>query len=168
MLISRDVSRNRNLAGMLLLVLVLWILYLVEAKKVVYYEIASSSMEPALKAGARRIMIRPEAYQTGDIVVLTDPKGGGEMVSRLAGMETDHILMKRGILYINGKRWVYANGMTSPADMPDVDFSLPSGHVYVVCDNMSSGYDSREFGPVLVNDLKGILVESDHGMRFWN
>ena len=125
-------------------------------------------MEPALKAGTRRIMIQPETYQPGDIVVLTDPDGGGEMVSRLAAMETDQILMKGGILNINGKRWMFTNGMTSSTGMPDVDLSVPSGHVYVVCDNLSAGYDSREFGPVPVNHLKGILADSDHRMSLWN
>jgi len=55
-------------------------------------------MEPVLKAGVRRIMIQPEAYQPGDIVILDDPDGGGDMVSRLVAMETDQILMKGGIL----------------------------------------------------------------------
>jgi len=45
-LISRNISRNRNRVGMLLLVLVLWILYLVETKKVVYYEILLPPWSP--------------------------------------------------------------------------------------------------------------------------
>jgi signal peptidase I len=152
------VSQKRNLAGVVLLIVVLWFLYMVETRKVVYYEIMSSSMEPTLKPGDRKIMTQPENYQQGDIVVLTRPEGGSEIVKRLVAMEADHVRLKDGLLYINGKLQDDPQGRPpSIKGLKDQDFFVPRGHVYVVGDNLSSSFDSRDFGPVPYDHLRGVL-----------
>ena len=132
------------------------------------FYIPSSSMEPTLAPGDSVLDLK-FAYllsepERGDLAAIQDPENANQMlIKRVAGLPTDTIEIRDGVLYVNGEK----------KEEPYVDYNLtdssffgpvevPPGHVFVLGDNRSNSRDSRDFGPVAEQDLRGQVV-----LRFW-
>jgi signal peptidase I, bacterial type len=93
----------------------------------------------------------------GDIVVLRIPELLGNnrkyAVKRIIAVENQHVLIKDGKVYVDGKELSepYINGSYTD-EMNDLysDITVPEGCIYVLGDNRLPGksHDSRVFGPV--------------------
>ena len=79
--------------------------YLFGIKEVRFFEIISSSMEPTLSVGDRIVTIKPSNIQRKDIVVIKDPEGGKDILTkRVIGLPGETIEIRNGYVYINGRR----------------------------------------------------------------
>lgn len=114
-------------------------------------------MDPTLDDG-QTIWTEPldgDMPQRGDIVVVRDPSGR-TLVKRVAAIGGDTIEVSDGVLLINGEAttrevWAIWSG-------PEVPFTeLPADTVYVLGDNVGGSRDSRDFGPVDVDDVIGVV-----------
>jgi signal peptidase I len=108
--------------------------------RIVVVRVSGESMEPTLRGGDRVVVrrIAADRLRTGQIVVLASPyrrrsarlRDGHWVIKRLAGLPGDPV-------------WT------------DV---VPAGHAVVLGDNAARSTDSREFGPVPLDRILGVVV----------
>ncbi len=124
------------------------------------------SMEPSLHDGDRLVVDRIAAnfgdVHRGDVVVLRYPRNiAVDFVKRIVGVPGDKVAMRLGQLYVNGD--IVDPEWTCIADHQDMDeLEVPAGAYFVLGDNRPVSCDSREFGLVTQELLKGRVRA-----RFW-
>ena len=137
--------------------------------------VKQSSMEDTLHNNDYLIMYR-KAYahhdpERGDIVVfqstLVDERTGGDklLIKRVIGLPGDDLMIKDGMLYINGEYYeedYLKDGYTPAGDIPaeGETFTVPEGMYFVMGDNRVSSIDSRrtEVGCVDEDQIIGRAV----------
>jgi signal peptidase I len=132
------------------------------------FRIPSESMVPTLEVGdrilANKFIYRFSEPQRGDIVVFRDVEGGYEtLIKRVVGVEGDEIQVQDGLLFVNGEpqEEPYLNEERLPRDSYGPT-TVPEEHVFVMGDNRGNSGDSRLFGPVPLENVKGQAF-----LRFW-
>jgi signal peptidase I len=121
--------------------------------------VRGTSMAPGIHDGDR-ILIDQVSYilgdvQRGDIVVLRYPLDPSlDYIKRVVGLPGDEIVMAGGSLWVNGRH-------ISEAYLGEVDLythafvRVRPGHFFVLGDNRLHSSDSREFGQVHEDLLRG-------------
>ena len=135
--------------------------YVVEA-----YEIKGRSMVPTFDDGQRVVVLKLFSdIQRGDIVIFSsqdDP--GKDLIKRVIALPGERIQIRKGIVRINGK--VLKEGYLEDKDYglydAEIDEEVGLGQLYVLGDNRDDSHDSRRFGSVSEESLKGKVV-----VRWW-
>jgi signal peptidase I len=164
-------KRKAGVAELILTAVVAFVLvfgfvrpYVVEA-----YRIPTESMVPTLEVGdrvlANKFVYRFTEPERRDIVVFDSVEEGDDqtLIKRVVGVAGDEIQVQGGVLYVNGEE-------QEEPYLNDADQSLgfygptvvPEGHIFVMGDNRGNSADSRVFGPLPLENLKGEAF-----MRFW-
>jgi len=143
------------------------------------FKIPSSSMEDTLLIGDR-ILVAKFMYgikvpftdmhildfhkpEIGDVFVFKPPPAAGRtqsFIKRLVGLPGDIIQIKNGDLYRNGEA-VAGEDYTkrfpltpySPQNLGPI--KVPEGYVFAMGDNRDRSSDSRVWGPVPIENIKG-------------
>ena len=143
------------------------------------FKIPSGSMEPTLLVGdhllvnkfiyginlpfiERKFLVYKDP-QRGDIVVFIFPKDKKkDFIKRVVGAPGDTVEIRRKKIYINGELWDDSHGVYRDAEVtglvPRDNFGpvvVPPEHVLVMGDNRDRSYDSRFWGFVPFNQIKG-------------
>ena len=135
--------------------------YVVEA-----YEIKGRSMVPTFDDGQRVVVLKLFSdIQRGDIVIFSsqdDP--GKDLIKRVIALPGERIQIRKGIVRINGK--VLKEGYLEDQDYglydAEIDEEVGLGQIYVLGDNRDDSHDSRRFGSVSEESMKGKVV-----VRWW-
>ncbi len=135
--------------------------YVVEA-----YEIKGRSMVPTFDDGQRVVVLKLFSdIQRGDIVIFSsqdDP--GKDLIKRVIALPGERIQIRKGLVRINGK--VLKEGYLEDKDYglydAEIDEEVGLGQIYVLGDNRDDSHDSRRFGSVSEESLKGRVV-----VRWW-
>lgn len=103
--------------------------------------------------------ISPSELKRGDIVSLISPDGT-KIIKRIVGMPGEQIQIKNNAVYINGQILdePYLPPGTLTDGYTDKVIRIPSGCIYVLGDNRANSSDSREFGPVSLEQVTGKVV----------
>ena len=121
--------------------------------------VRGSSMTPGIRDGDR-ILVEPWSYvvgspERGDVVVLRYPLDPSiDYIKRVIGVPGDQITLADGYVWVNGEL------ITEPY-VADVDRSsyvstvVEEGHYFVLGDNRPRSSDSREFGLVPDEHVRG-------------
>lgn len=120
--------------------------------------IRGSSMEPNLHDGETYILkCLSHSYQRGQIVVLKDKEGYA--IKRIIGMPGETISFHNQKVLINGQPLIehYLDAKTATIGPPK-PIIVPADAYYVLGDNRNHSCDSREFGPVARNHIRGTLM----------
>jgi signal peptidase I len=156
------------------IVIALLLALITRATVVQAFRIPTSSMEETLLVGdfllvnkfiygskipfvdARLPKIRDP--KRGDVIVFKHPTEGKDFIKRCIGVAGDRIEIKNDVVYVNG----------APQDEPykilrgfggsSSDFGpvvVPAGHVFMMGDNRHNSYDSRSWGPLDLQYVKG-------------
>lgn len=147
----RDAVQMVLLAGVLALLIRLFV--------VEPFRVDGPSMEPTLFTG-ERLLVDKFSYRLhppgrGDVVVFRNPRNLREdYIKRVVGLPGDTVEMRLGRLYVNGQPvpepYVLRDGISTYG--PE---QIPPGYCFVLGDNRANSRDSRFFGPVPLQLLKG-------------
>lgn len=125
------------------------------------------SMKPTLKNKQVVTYWRlGDSYKTGDIVAIKMPNGD-KYVKRIIGVPGDEIDIKDGFVYRNGEKLSegYINGpdgITKPEnERITYPYKVDPDCFWVMGDNRLDSLDSRGFGPVIKENIKGRLLFQD-------
>lgn len=125
--------------------------------------VTSGSMRPTLSSGdtvvVDKLTGRWRAPEIGDLVVFHDPRAGELAVKRVVALGGQEVALEDGVLHVDGVR----------RDGPGIDLegvdsvyfgpvTVPVGAVFLMGDNRADSIDSRDFGPVRLDDLVGRVV----------
>jgi signal peptidase I len=90
---------------------------------------------------------------------LIPPQNEVDYIKRVIGLPGDEIDIINGSLYVNGieQKETYVKGSTTKQNF-DLPSNVPENKVFVMGDNRENSKDSREFGFVDVDKIKGKAV----------
>lgn len=133
------------------------------------YKIPSGAMIPTLLIGDHilvdKLIYKDNEPQRGDIIVFPYPKDPSkDFVKRLVGLEGDIIEIRDKQLYINKELYVESYTINNdPKTIPESQFprdffgpiTIPQNSLFVMGDNRDNSHDSRFWGFVDKNSVKG-------------
>lgn len=115
------------------------------------------SMEPTCHDGDFLICSRGGEIRRGDVVVLQDKSSTGLLCKRVIALSGDEITIHGNRVNVNDymvqEPYLYTQEWTS-------GFSgvVPDNSVYVLGDNRTDSRDSRDFGYVSMDAVRGVLI----------
>jgi signal peptidase I len=127
--------------------------------------VVGNSMYPTLHDSDRLIAFKLPLYFTdpkpGDIVILSAPDSENkDYIKRVIAVEGDIVQISDGKIYVNGVQIEenYLTGDEYTHIYSENYWIIPEGEVFVLGDNRAEGAskDSRYFGTVKIEDIKGI------------
>ncbi|MGI6423022.1 MAG: signal peptidase I [Candidatus Dojkabacteria bacterium] len=129
------------------------------------HEVVGNSMHPTYKNGeylmANKIVYRFSSPKRGDVVIFkySDTQ---DFIKRIIAIPNDEVMIKDGAIYINDTKLdesgylaetVVTNGGAYIHEGQSI--KVPEGHYFVSGDNRPNSSDSREFGPISKDRIKG-------------
>jgi len=133
------------------------------------YVVRGPSMSPTFAPGDQllvsRVRQRTMKVSRGDVVVMRDPlEGERRYLKRVFGLPSERIEQIEGSLLVNGKRVRegYLGGLPSVVGLEEAAWDLGEHQYFVLGDNRAQSTDSREFGPIMPDDIVGIVR-----FRYW-
>jgi signal peptidase I len=99
----------------------------------------------------------------GDIIVFRPPHSDKDFIKRCVAVENDTLQYVNNVLYVNGKqvaepyKCIKANPNAPRGYHMDIPGSIvvPRGHIFMMGDNRNNSADSRAWGPLPVDRIKG-------------
>jgi signal peptidase I len=121
-------------------------------------QVLGQSMEPTLHS-SQRVVIEKVTYRfhgprRGDVVVISSSGQSEMLIKRVVGLPGETIEVKDGRVYVNGERLAESWTM-KPGGGHYGPRTVPPLHVFVLGDNRGASNDSRNFGPVPIEDIVG-------------
>lgn len=140
--------------------------FFVETFVVQGFRVYGGCMEPNLQTGEQllgnKLVYRLELPARGDIIVFRYPRDPERVyVKRIIGVPGDTVAIRRGIVFLNGRR------LSEPYVMKMPHGSFRSTHVppasyFVLGDNRDQSSDSRDWGVVPRENIEGKAW-----LRYW-
>ena len=114
------------------------------------------SMKNTLKNGDILLLYKLSSIDRFDIIVLDEEKDNEKIIKRVIGLPGETVAIKKGKIYINDKVIddEYAYGETSNYNK----VTLKDDEYFILGDNRLISKDSRYFGPIKDNEIKGKIV----------
>ncbi|MBB6478668.1 signal peptidase I [Spirochaeta isovalerica] len=119
------------------------------------YQVRENSMEPLLLNGQKIIAVRNRTLHRGDIVVFENPEDNRLVVKRFLLSPGDPVTIRNGILITpdgNVPLTVRQSHLLS-----NLEF-IPDNMFFALGDNIFNSHDSRDYGPVTINNIKGKVL----------
>ncbi len=110
--------------------------------------------------------------QRGDIIVFRAPTQDKDFIKRCIATEGEIVELRDNVVYIDGEpleeSYTYFEGRPHKGNFGPV--KVPKGHVFVLGDNRNNSQDSRYWGMLDVNRIKGkamVLYFSWNNQKHW-
>ncbi len=120
--------------------------------------IASGSMAPTLAVGDL-VLVAGADPVVGTVVVVHDPTGGPDLVKRVVAVGGQVVEIIDGVLVVDGR--VACDRLADRA-RTDGDqggpWAVPAGSVFLLGDARAVSVDSRDFGPVALDQVVGTVT----------
>ena len=118
--------------------------------------VTGSSMNKTLNDGDILLLYKIGHVDRFDVVVLNEKDDNDVIIKRIIGMPGETVMIRNETIYINDEALEdpYAYGKTSDYDK----ITLKDDEYFILGDNRLISKDSRYFGPINKNDIKGITV----------
>lgn len=129
-------------------------------------QVKGASMEPTFYSGdyilTSRVTYKMRSPQRGDVVVFKSPRNPDiEYIKRVIGLPGDKVMIENGNILVNNKL-IQENYISARTNLWEGGFvkegavlSIPSDEIFVMGDNRPRSSDSREFGPVTIDNIIG-------------
>ena len=98
-------------------------------------------------------------------MIAVDPRGrGGRYLKRVVGLPNEEVRLSEGRLLIDGVHLPepYLGGLPPTLGLTEEAWTLEEGRYFVIGDNRAHSTDSREFGPVGLEEIVGRVL-----FRWW-
>ncbi len=141
------------------LLLALLLALLIRGFLVETYLVYGPSMEPSLHEGERllvnKLVYRFRAPAPGEIVVFSEPGSDGRnLVKRVVAVAGQELEIRNGDVFIDGSL-VLEGYVLSPSSDTLPTHQVPEDSIFVMGDNRANSLDSRYFGPVARDQVRG-------------
>lgn len=131
--------------------------------------IPSESMDPTLRVGDRVAVLKwinTAELERGDIITFYPPidyYNGSIYIKRIIGVQGDRIQVKKGVLYLNGKKQTepYVREKMKYAFGP---VTVPDGKYFVLGDNRNHSFDSHMWRDHFIDTKQ---VQGKMVFRYW-
>ncbi len=141
------------------LIIALVLTFFIRSFLVESIEVQGFSMEPTLHDGERllinKLVYRIRPPRQGEIIVFKYPRQPDrDFIKRVIAGPGQQIEIRTGRVFVDGNP-LKEDYLTTTffGDLPPVE--VPKGHVFVMGDNRGNSEDSRSFGPVSLEMVKG-------------
>ena len=129
------------------------------------HEVIGNSMHPTYKNGeylmANKVTYRFSEPKRGDVIIFKY-SNTQDFIKRIIGLPGDTVLLKDGQLFINDQLLDESDYLSDSIYTNGGDFlregeskTIPEGEYFVCGDNRPHSSDSRTFGPISEDDIKG-------------
>ncbi len=123
------------------------------------FKVEGSAMEPTLKPGTTVTAHKADQYKRGDIIVFEYPRDSKQFrINRIVGLPGETLEIKDGKLFINGQA-VDEPYFSEPAKSTTLVTTVPPDNFYVLGDNRNNSNDSRNWGTVPRESIRGVVQE---------
>ena len=159
---SRYDREYRGARRRIRLVLGLLVLIVLTLRFVIGFSVVrGEGMSPTYTRGRPLVYLRiPTEYKRSDIVLVELPDGTSAPL-RVLGVAGDLVDVRDGFVSVNSisERGSYSFGRTDPvAGGPDYPILLRSGEYFVLGDARSAAVDSRSFGLITAERIRGRIL----------
>lgn len=148
------------------LILALLVALVIRGFVVEVYRVDGSSMEHTLRTREQvlvnKFIYRFRSPQPGDVIVFKYPKQPDrDFIKRVVAVAGDTVELRSGLVYVNGQPFpeVETVRMTTQNFAPH---AVAPNSVWVLGDNRNNSEDSRYFGEVPLENIRGLAFA-----RFW-
>lgn len=118
--------------------------------------VQGNSMAPTIAAGTTVVIQKSGEYRRGDIVALESPPDRRVVfVRRIVGLPGETLEVKAGKVVINGTA-LDEQYVSEPGSYTVPPITLPPDQYYVLADNRNAPGDSRTWGPVPAEMIRGV------------
>ncbi len=117
------------------------------------------SMNPTLQDGefvlVNRLAYRMGVPQRGDIIVFHFPldPASQDLIKRVIGLPGDHIMVDRGIVFVNGQP--LSEPYIAAAPLYSGEWVVPADDLFVLGDNRNDSSDSHSWGMLPEKEIVG-------------
>lgn len=129
------------------------------------HEVVGNSMHPTYKNGeylmANKITYKFAEPKRGDVVIFQYSETQ-DFIKRVIGIPGDVVMIKDGAIYINEEKLDESNYLSDSVVTNGGSYihegqsiTVPDGQYFVSGDNRPNSSDSREFGPIASEKIKG-------------
>ena len=119
-------------------------------------------MDPTMGDGDAVLYFRPMGSLAADDIVVYRGDSGEQQIGRVVALPGDAVEVTReGALMINGSEQppVSTGVVTLPSDGgPSYPLTLGEGEYFVLGDGRTRAVDSRQLGPIGVNEVEGKVI----------
>ena len=122
------------------------------------FRVEGDSMLPSLRHGESVLVVRTRfrwnRLRRGDVAVFVSARGDGTYIKRVVGLPGEDVKIAEGMVYIDGGLLAedYAQGTKEAAEKEW--FNGPDEY-FLLGDNRADSNDSRAFGPVSRDSIRG-------------
>ncbi|MDD7050925.1 MAG: signal peptidase I [Lachnospiraceae bacterium] len=120
--------------------------------------VSGESMAPTFENGDILLVKKWAAPHNGDIVTAYIEELDYIVVKRVIGMEGDHILVTSHAMYRN-EELLQEFSDDKEDDNKVYETIVPEGHVFLMGDNWAHSLDSRSFGCIPIEAVRGVVLE---------
>lgn len=119
------------------------------------YQVKSNSMEPVLYNGQKILILKEKTPKSGDVVVYENPEDKKLVVKRCILSPGEPIIINNGSLVTaQFKIPLTAKQLKKISSL----HFIPDNMFFATGDNIFNSHDSRDYGPVFIENLKGKVL----------
>ncbi len=121
--------------------------------------VSSASMFPTIRDGDLVLVEHgSRTFSRRDVVAVRSPVTGEQLIKRVVALGGDRVAIQEGVLLVNGA--AACEPSIDPEGMDGVwsrTTTVPAGALFLMGDERDLSIDSRDFGPVPVADVSGLV-----------
>lgn len=119
--------------------------------------VSGESMLPTFEDGEILLVKKWAVPQNEDVVTAYIEELGYVVVKRVIGVEGDSIRITSDAIYRNGE--ILQKFTDCEIENKAYEVNIPEGYVFLMGDNWEHSIDSRNFGCVSTDDIRGVVVK---------